>query len=752
MIRILIDNEELDINPATTVTFKKAQELNGIQDRYSYSNNFTILNSAKNRRLLKINYLPNSKAISMTAGYDCDVVLNGCIFLKRQKVKVQKETAAGIAIFLLFNDNLFVSKSKEILLSQIDTGASYTKTPAELQDKNLAVNPQRAAAVSAQDQSGLIVVEESVMLLNLTDLIQRVFSQLGYSYYGDFMLDLDLVPYYVSQNVGKYGEDGSVIFDKSIRCYDFVVWVLKTFNGYIEVSDSAKNLGFFLWKNIEDKKKQFVDYSEFYSNFQEYSFEGGLAKVNTIEYSDSPDFYNSFFENNKSQVETAQYLKSDFGAGSLRFFDDQQIAEDGTIELREDGLESDPQTMNLYRFEDAPVSMRVYYEGQPLTILLYRAYSPSILEIWQKFHQAYCRNISLPTLGLFTFRYNPIFLANFKMSEIFFIKQLSTYWLPLEQNFTTEKGSVKIKALMIEKTRVDSPIVFDLNVSLDFYGSVTISDIFTLYSAANVSPASQMQIVSADLTKNAIFVNGVQVMALPFTADISASFDLQIDNIEAENVKSNSDILYQMVSEEGGTSNVGKINVAHNGRATFLSEFRSLPDVEYTYGRSNVDGFSRRLNYSAKITTPVNIADTFAPAIGDVETLAESLVQFKALQFDRASTVKCDLSIGFARYKCSNRGGGAKAQVNVTFLIYKNGVVFQTMYSQGAIDNKKKSDTTIEISNAAASKTFSVAAADTLAIQIFIKGVEEDRLGSGQMDGSVMVKNVIWKFHVTEQL
>ena len=80
MIKIIVDNEELDIDERSIVTFKKSQQLNGIQNQYSFSNNINLPKTAKNQRLLKINYLPNSKAKSMAVGYSCDVILTVVYF------------------------------------------------------------------------------------------------------------------------------------------------------------------------------------------------------------------------------------------------------------------------------------------------------------------------------------------------------------------------------------------------------------------------------------------------------------------------------------------------------------------------------------------------------------------------------------------------------------------------------------------------------------------------------------------------
>lgn len=749
MIQIFINNEQLDLDADSLVTFKKSQQLNGIQEQYSYSNNFNLKDSSKNRRLLGITYLPNSKAKAMTSGYDVDIVLNGCIFLKRQKLKVQKESPGSIPVYIIFTDSLFVAKAKEVLMAQINTSVVYDKTLANF----LALNHPnyiyaRTAPVSAQDQSGFIVVEEHAILLNVKNLIELIFTQLGYSYLGDILTDGDLPKYYISPNVGWYGLDGTPQFDENLTVYDFITAALKTFNGYIEVSDSSKTVGLFLWKNIETIKAQFVDYSDKFVGFTEYSFEGGLANKNLVSYSESPDFYNGFFDNNKSLVTQTEYLKSDFGAGNMRFFEDQDLEDDGTLPLRTFGEVTEPQTLNIYRFEEATANVPIYYSGVLSYQNMYRAVSPNILEIWQLFHQAYCKNIALPTVAQLTFRYDAILLANFKMQEVFFIKQLSTYWLPLELNFTTKKDEVRVKALMIERTPADVPVVFDQSLSVDFYGEVSILDIFALYAAYNVSPAATMLITAADLTKNEIYVNGVQVLAFPTSVDVSASFEFKVVNIEAENVKNNSDVLFQFVSEEGGISRVAKINVAHNGRANFLSEFRSNPGETFHYGEEDVTNTERRLNYAAKITTPVNIADTFAPMVGDVYTQAEAVAAFKILQFDRDSFVNVNLAISHVQMRVSNRGGTGKAQVNAYFIIYKNGAELMTVASFGAIDRYRTFAKVEDYYNVNVNKTFTVSAGDSISFAIKILGSK----GGSHFDCHIYATDINWKFRVSEQL
>lgn len=752
MIRILLNNEDLDIDNGAVVTFKKAQLLNGIQGAYSFSNNFNLKDSSKNRRLLGINYLPNSKAKSMTVGYDVDVILNGCIFLKGQKLKVQKEAQDSIPVYLVFTDSFLVAKAKSVLMNQINTGVVYDKDLANFMALNTPDNTLfRTAPVSAQDESGLVVVEEVPALINIKELVLKVFTQLGYAYTGDILTDTNIDDYYTNSNIGVYGPNGKPLFERTLTTYDFIVRFLKTFNGYIEVSDSSKSVALYFWKNIESIKDNFVDYSDKFVNYTEYTFEAGLAKVNTLSYAESPAFYNGFFNNNKSLVDKKEYLKSDFGAGALRLFDDQDLEEDGTILPRTIGEETDPQTLNIFRFESETTSSPVYSGGVLAYHDLYKAFSPNILELWELFHKPYTANIALPTIGLLTFRYDAIFLANLKMTEVFFIKQLSTYWLPIEINFTSKKEAVKVKALMIEKTAIDAPEVFDQSLSVGFYGDVFILDVFALYSAQNVSPPASIIISAADLTKNDIFVNGTQVLAFPTAIDVSMDFELKVSNIEPENVLSNSNIIFRFVSEEGGVSRDGTINVAHNGRADFISEFRSTPGVQFSYLRENVSSFFRFLNYSGKVTTPINIVDTLSPLVGDVATVAERNALFKMLSFDRASTVKIDLTVAHIKVGASSSGVRA-ATSKARFIVYVNGAEVTDVYSIGIVDSAAAGFSSAEAFNVSGSRTFSVNANDEVLAVIYFEGSTPLGVPASTMTGEILVTDVIWKFSVTEQL
>lgn len=756
MIKIYLNNELLDTEPSNVVTFKKSQQLNGVQDLYSFSNTFNLKDSSKNRRLLKINYLPTSKAQPLTVGYDVDVVFSGCIFLKKQKLKVQKETPTGIPVYLVFTDNNFLAKAKNITLNQIGLGSQYDKTLPEFLANNAPSGYIRTAPISAQDVSGFSVIEEIPQLLNVKTSVTKIFDFLGYSYSGDILTDTDLPDYFMSPDVGVYGPEAKPTFSATLTVYDFIIQFLSTFNGYIEVSDSSRSIALNFWKNIETIKDSFVDYSDKYIGFKEYTCTGGLAKKNSISYSGSPDFYNGYFDNNKSIEESKVYLTSKFGAGTLRLFDDQELQDDGTLELRSIGETTEPQNINIFRFEDVQKSTPVYSNGVLSYIDLYRAFSPNILEIWQKFHKKYCDNIALPTTGAFTFRYDALFLSEFKMSEVFFIKQLSSFWLPMELNFNSKKEEVQIKSLMIQKTAVDAPEIFDFNISMGFFGEVIINNINLLYSALNTSPADTIIITAADLTKNNIFVNGIQILALPTPIDVSTSFEIVVQNIDPINQIDSSNILFQFISEEGGVSRIATLNVAHNGRADYVSVFRSTPGQKFTFERSFIPipqsgSVNTRLNYSSQVSTQLDIPYSFAPAVGEIPG-TEPPNLFKVLEFQRSGPVKIELFLG--KLYMYSEGNFGNAKLKLSFYIWKNGVGAGGLYSVYVEDNPTAGGRSFYVENIYSQITINAQAGDVILIEALAEMSISNRqpLVTRPMYAKVEITDCTWKFSKSEQL
>lgn len=755
MIELFINNERLDMGD-TVVTFRKAQQLNGVQDRYSFSNNFDLPPTSKNKRLLNISYLPNSKAKSMTAGYDVDVVVNGCIFLKNQKLKVQKETEKSIPVYVLFSDSYLTTQLKTLPVNSVDTGVLYAKTlPSYLGHNGPFNNFARTAYLSAQELSGFVVVNETPILYNLVGFVKKIMLQFGYTPFGDFFEDAELAKYYFNPNVGIYESDGIArkpLLDVNVNCQAFLADVLTTFNAFAVISDVDKNINIALWKNIEAIKSDFVDYSTKFVDFEEYSFSGGLAKKNTLEYASSLPSYNSFFENNKSVEEQTSYLKSDFGAGNMGLFSDQE-----TVTIRTNLETQDAKIFRLYKFESTFADRNVYYNGNPSTRAVYAAYSPNIFDIWQNFHQAYCRNIALPTIANLTFRYDAIFLNAFKMTEIFYVKQLASYWLPLELSFSTKKDAVKVRALMIEKTHVDIPIIYDRSVSVNFGEIITIPDASSLYSASNISPLSDLKVVNFDKTKNRVYITGsdnaeVEIVSFPTLIDVKTKFKIRIEHTEVPNKKSSSDLQFQLISLEGGESRVGKLTIRHNGYVNYKSEFLPVaPGTVYNYGKTNVSDFTIWFNQSAQAINVKNIPHTLAPAQGSFEVEATAVNAFKVFTLDKSmQNIKATFRMVNAKYYCSNRGGSATARTSVTFEIWKNGAYLSTIHTGGAVDRFKTVAGNYEESNVLKTLSFSGAAGDTFSIFGRVHGSKDNALSS-EMDGHIIFKDIKWSFECSEQ-
>jgi len=763
MIQIRINNEFLDIDQNVIVTFKKSQQLNGVQSQYSYSNNINLKPTSRNVRLLGINYLPNSKAKSMTLGYDCDIILNGCIFLKKQKLKVQKQGQDSISTYIIFSDNFFVSKSKEVLLNSIDFGFTYDRTLANFTAYNEPTTDiYRTAPVSAQDESGLIVVQEVPALLNIVQMVDKVITQLNYSTFGEFFTDINLNKYYTNPNQGVYIGNDLSFFDSKETCFDFITKVLKTFNAFIEISDSAKSAGVFLWKNIETMKKNFVDYSDKFVQYQDYTFEGGLAKKNLLEYSDSPPFYNSYFENNKSIVEKTTYLKSEFGAGSMRLFDDQDINDDNTIDLRIVNEIGETSSFNIFKFEETQKQVTVWNNGVKVVLNMYKAFSPNIFELYEEFHYAYTKNISLPTVGILTFRYDAIFIANFKMQEVFFIKNLSSYWLPLEVNFNTDKDKVSVKSLMIEKTSPDIPLIYDLNVVLNYLETISIIDANDLYFASNTSPQATFVVRAFDNTKNRIFVTGsdnieVEVLALPYTVDVSTQFILKIEAISVVPDVENSDLLFQFISEEGGISRIGKINIQNRGRLHLISEFNSNAGTNYSFSDESVSSFNKYVNRSQKITTLVNIPDSFNIPMIELGSLPAALSNFKVIDLVQNQNMKLTLNVNriYLYLKRASDFSGFDSyfrKLNVTFELYKNGVLLQTLISKGITNHSTPTATEATYTDNSSVFYFNASANDDIVIFTRINGNNGTLSFGHDMDYEVELRNINWKFECFQQL
>src|SRR6187455_1630200 len=113
MIEIFRKGFRLDIPAEQVVTFKKSQNLNGVQGRYAYSNTVSVEKTANNIKLLELFDQPSSMASTLQNGYEVDVVLNGNIQMRNQTLTVQKNSKDKVDLYLLYADNALVVKLKE---------------------------------------------------------------------------------------------------------------------------------------------------------------------------------------------------------------------------------------------------------------------------------------------------------------------------------------------------------------------------------------------------------------------------------------------------------------------------------------------------------------------------------------------------------------------------------------------------------------------------------------------------------------
>ena len=230
-----------------------------------------------------------------------------------------------------------------------------------------------------------------------------------------------------------------------------------------------------------------------------------------------------------------------------------------------------------------------------------------------------------------------------------------------------------------------------------------------------------------------------------------------VQGVNPVNELSNTDIFFQFISEQGGVSRTGKINVAQNGWANYISEFRSNPDEIFSYDETDSTGFIRYVNYTGKITTPINIPDTLAVNLGDINNyLPEALVNYKALQIQSAGTgaLTIELSVEhievFAQILSTSAFGVRGTQVIIYFDLYKNGVRMPSIYSAGINVTGDSGTFKSEIfENIKVLKHISISAGDSVALVVTLIG---KRLGNNRLRGIVKVKNINWKFYLTEQI
>jgi len=698
MIEIFRKGFRLDINPTQVITFKKSQNLNGIQERYAYSNTISLDKTANNKKLLELFDLPTNKVASLMNGYTVDVVLNGSINLRNQTLKIQKETLTKIETYLLYSDNALVVKLKEQYLNAITADFLYKKTIADFVNKSVGVT-SRTALVETQEKSGLYVIEEMPILIQLQELIKLIFTQNNYSVFGDFFVaNNDVSEYYVAPNQGVYqtystGEGFTPTFETTLNAFDFLSQTLAFFNCYAEVDDTYKTVVVNKWTNLENYKNSYVDYSKYFVNYTDYTFQSRLAKRNEMTYSDSGTLFNSFFPNNLSSQDKATYLSSAFGAGSLLTFDDSDVQDDDTIELRANGATGEASAVRIYKISSTLVNTKIYANGMPNFVSSYKAVSVSMLTVFNDFHKSYSDFILTPLVTNLVMCYDAILAATFSLTKVFFVEQLSSYWIPLEVNFSTKEDQISIKAMLIKKRKVPSPTLNNFNsIFLDFKEKAVfpLNFLLSMYPMPPNEYAWDVVIFkSYDQDENTLFVNDVEVPAntLPQAFAIADIVSIKIlaNKLTDTVPDTNTDSLYiQAIDTNGGVSNEAYINIKHTGVANLESNFEQFDDI--TYSRNNFDIGKIRimpLNYVIGLKPNLNntISSVTQLQTGDLPDDTFNLVQTT----EPYTNVKMTIEPFTIFLRTANNGiGKARATVQVT--IY-DGVTETQLYQIGSADN-----------------------------------------------------------------
>jgi len=612
MIEIYRKGFRLDIPPEQIVTFKKAQNLNGIQARYAYSNTISAELTANNRKLLELFELPTGKVSTLMNGFTVDVVLNGSIQLKNQTMNIQKENKKTVDLYLLYSDNALVVKLKEQYMNSITSDFTYKKTVADWNARQGGVLA-RTAFVETQEKSGLFVVEEMPILINAQELIKRIFVSNAYSVYGDFFSTTNTIKdYFVAPNQGVYqvysgtGDGFTPVFAADVDLFTFFTWAMQFFNCYAVVDDTYRTVTINQWTNLSNFKTGYIDYSKYFVDYKDFAFQSKLAKTNEMTYADSGTTFNSFFSNTLSSQDKATYLASAFGAGTLNLFDDQEVDQTtGLLPLRPDGATGESSAIRIMKVSSDVISAKIYEGGIAATYYGPKAVPVSMRDVYTEFHKDYTEFILTPLIQNLTFRYDDILAATFSLTRVFFIEQQSSYWIPLEINFSTKKDEIVIKAMLVKKRKVPSPILNDFNsVFLDFKEKALfpLSYLLGMYPMPpNQYPIEDVIFKSYDQTKNRLYVNDVLVPAasLPQVFSQSTLLSIKIEANQPSDVTpdTNTAPLYiQVVDTNGGISNEAFINIKHTGVASLESNFAQV--APFVYSR---DGFDSGVLYISPI-------------------------------------------------------------------------------------------------------------------------------------------------------
>lgn len=715
MIEIFRKGFRLDIPSTQIVTFKKAQNLNGVQERYSYSNTISLEKTANIKKLLDLTDLPMGKAQTMQNGFEVDIVLNGSIQLRNQILKITKDTPTKVDLYIVYSESSLITKLKNTYINDVVEGIKYKKTRDDFAIRANFFNFDPitpSVFVQTQSSAGVYVVEEMPILINLQWLMSKVFTDLGYEAYGDFFKDDNTIKeYYIAPNQGVYqvysgsGAGFSPAFDANFTAFDLLNQTLAYFNCYLNPDDTYHNVTINSWANLSNYKNNYKDYSRFYVNYQDNAFQSKLAKRNELKYSESEQTFDSYFSNPLSSEESATYLDSKFGSGSTMLFSDSELNDDGSIEVRGNGELGESSAVRIYKISPDYNYYYLYENGQKgsAPVQARKAVSVSMREVYNSFHKGYTDFILTPLIQNVIFRYDDILATDFSMTTIFFIEQLASYWIPLEINFSTKKDQIIVKCMLVKRRKVVSPILNNFNsVLIDFRQRVSfpLEYLLSMYSMPpNQYPWTEIIFKSYDQNKNTLIVNGVVVPA----ESLPQSFPLAGISIEFEGNKPGdtipdklTDSLYiQAIDSNGGLSNEAYITLKHTGVASLESNFTQM--VQFTYSMNNVDDTGVLLNALSYITGPKpNINNTITSiAPGEVPSTPELDAFNMIVAIETYNNVSVKTSPFSMRLVTRNNGDGIALVIMRLMITY--GTNGTTEYVAGEFYGSGNSDQTFNV-------------------------------------------------------
>lgn len=591
MLEIFRKGLRLEIPSTQVVTMKRAVNLNGIQGSYAYSNTVSLEKTANIIKLLDLPELPAGKVNTLQDGYEVDIVMNGSIQLRKQKLKITKETTDKVDLYFLFSESSLMAKLKSTYVNSIVEDLKYKKTITDF--VSYSNNMSVTALVQTQSVAGQYVIEEMPILINIQKLIIKIFTDNNYSVFGDFTLLTNTIKdYYIAPNQGVYeiysgtGDGFSPKFETNLTLFELLNQTLAFFNCYVTIDDTYRNVVINQWSNLNKFKNNFVDYSKHYISYQDYQFQSKLSKRNELTYSDSDTLFNSYFINNLSSEEKSVYLDSKFGSGSTNLFDDSGV-EAGIIEVRPNEELGESSAIRIYKLGSTLISQTVYQNGTPNTVTGLKPISVSMRTVYDEFHKDYTDFILQPLIQNVKFKYNDILASDFSLTKVFFLEQLASYWIPLEINLSTKKDYILVKAMMVKKKKFARPILNNFNsVLLNFKQKVIFPKSFLLYMypmPPNEYPWETVIFNSYDQDKNRLYIDDVLIPAatLPRSFDVptltNSSIVIEANKDSDVFVDTNSDSLYlTAIDTVGGISNMAYINLKHTGIAELESNFMQM--------------------------------------------------------------------------------------------------------------------------------------------------------------------------------